>query len=393
MTPRNSFQGFSSLAGALRVVPGAQPPHALLSTRRDWAPRLAKGQVAAALPNLMASTFNLCSQAHRLCARLAIQAVAPLWRDTPPDVARSLRVETAQEHIRRMALDWPRLLSGTGAELAFARIAHDTVRRCPLFASDPNPDSWPATLDWLQREWLQMPAAVWEAQWRADGVSWLTAWTRRREGWLASLLCDAAAPDEVALVDPKAALPAPASEADARTLARLLSTQPGFALAPTWNGACAHTGCWTRQASSRPITPMTPMTPWELLGRRLSELIRLCLEGTGSQHAPDTLSFGAAQTGESQALAWVEMARGLLVYRVELHRAQGPATIVSCQVVAPTEWNFHAHGVVARHIATLDADQPAELLDRKVRMLMAAFDPCVPFEVLCARSSAEVSDA
>lgn len=390
MTAPYALEGFSSLAGALRAVPGAQPPLALQSSRRDWASRLAAGQSAAALPDLMAGVFNLCSRAHRLCSRLAIQASAPLWRDTPQEVARSLRAETTQEHIRRVALDWPRLLSENRSEGAFAQMALDTLRRCPLFASDGNAGAWPHTLAWLQGEWLQMPAEVWEAHWRAGGVSWLTEWARCSEGWLAGLLRETVALDEVAWVDPTLAFPAPASDADARTFAGLLRTQPGFALAPTWNGDSAHTGCWTRLTSSRSTAPMTSR---ELLGSRLSELVRLCLEGAGKALDAETLSFGAAQTGENQALAWVEMARGLLVYQVEIQWTQGSAKVVSCQVVAPTEWNFHAHGVVATHIAGLDVSQSAALLDRKVRMLMAAFDPCVPFEVLFMHSSAEVSDA
>ena len=63
--------GMANLAGSLCVVPGARPPCALQSSRRDWASRLAVGQTAAALPGLLASVFNLCSQAHRLSAVLS----------------------------------------------------------------------------------------------------------------------------------------------------------------------------------------------------------------------------------------------------------------------------------------------------------------------------------
>ena len=101
----------SSLAGSLRVAPGAPLPLALQSSRQDWAPRLARGQAVSALPGLMASLFNLCSHAHRLCAQLAIEAAAPGLLPAPQQVAQRLRTETAQEHIRRIGLDWPRLLA------------------------------------------------------------------------------------------------------------------------------------------------------------------------------------------------------------------------------------------------------------------------------------------
>jgi coenzyme F420-reducing hydrogenase alpha subunit len=73
------------------------------------------------------------------------------------------------------------------------------------------------------------------------------------------------------------------------------------------------------------------------------------------------------------------MARGLLVHQVEVD----PATqrVLSCRVVAPTEWNFHPHGMVAQRLARLDPDQPAAELARRVHLVLAAFDPCVPFGI------------
>jgi hypothetical protein len=59
-----------------------------------------------------------------------------------------------------------------------------------------------------------------------------------------------------------------------------------------------------------------------------------------------------------------------------------PARVAACRVLAPTEWNFHPQGVVAQCIAALDGSQPAEDTERRVRLLMAAFDPCVPFDVM-----------
>ena len=123
----------SSLAGSLRVAPGASLPLALQSSRQDWAPRLARGQAVSALPGLMASLFNLCSHAHRLCSQLAIEAAAPGLLPAPSQVAQRLRTETAQEHIRRIGLDWPRLLA-TDAQGSWATLAQAALQACPLLA-------------------------------------------------------------------------------------------------------------------------------------------------------------------------------------------------------------------------------------------------------------------
>jgi hypothetical protein len=186
MTHATPVNGMSSLAGALRIAPGAPLPLALQSSRQDWAPRLARGQAASALPGLLASLFNLCSHAHRLCAQLAIEAAAPGLLPTPQRVAQRLRTETAQEHIRRIGLDWPRLLSGGDGAL-FAAHAQAALRVCPLLApaGTAPADPWPATLEWLQEHLLQMPAATWQRAWQACGADWLLDWSHRHDGWLA----------------------------------------------------------------------------------------------------------------------------------------------------------------------------------------------------------------
>ena len=130
-----ALPGLQGLAGALRITPGAPPPHGLQSSRQDWAARLGHGVPAASLPGLMASLFNLCSHAHRLCSQLAIGAAAPGLLPPPSDVAERMRRETALEHIRRIGLDWPRLLA-TGSGEGAAPAAAAALRRCPQPAQD-----------------------------------------------------------------------------------------------------------------------------------------------------------------------------------------------------------------------------------------------------------------
>ncbi|MDP3131473.1 MAG: hypothetical protein Q8M78_00870 [Burkholderiaceae bacterium] len=398
--------GLVNLAGSLRVVPGARPPLALQSSRRDWAARLAVGQTAAALPGLLASVFNLCSQAHHLCAQLALNAAVPGVQATlpPSHVAQRLRTETAQEHIRRMGLDWPRLLA-TGATPAgatraaqaqpahptdLAAQAHAALPRCPLLHPAGQTDPWPATLAWLEHELLHMPATTWAHQWQAGGAGWLADWANRHTGWLAALLHAARTADDPVPLNPAEALHAHADGSNLQALAHALRTQPGFSLAPQWQGTCAHTGSWTRLNHPLPRLRPQPLTAWGLLGSRLAELVHLCLH---TPNQPEPLLHGAVQTGTHQGLAWVEMARGLLVHRVELDLSTGQPTVQACNVLAPTEWNFHPHGVVAQAIARLDANLPAAEAERRVRLLMAAFDPCVPFEMAAAPTPTETTHA
>jgi hypothetical protein len=370
-----SASALANLSGSLRVSPGAPVPHSLISSRQDWAARLGEGRLVETLPGLMAGVFNLCSHAHRLCSQLAIEAAAPGLLPAPDDVGERLRLETAQEHMRRIGLDWPTLLDAASGDGPAALTAAGTAMRgCPLLAHTAT-DRWTDAARWLHQALLGMPAADWLSAWDSKGADWLRIWSEQQEGidgggphWLAALVRHARDADTGETIDAGTALRLHADpEQHMHALDAALASTPGFALHPQWQGSCAHTGSWTRLNMPN---PPAPLTPWALLGSRLAELVRLCLSG-----APG-LAWGTVSTRPGHGLAWVEMARGLLVHQVTLDGAR--ARVSSCRVLAPTEWNFHPMGEVAQQVSRLDAEAPDG--DRQLRLLMAAFDPCVPFE-------------
>lgn len=365
------------LAGRLQVHPGAPLALALQSSRRDWAGRIGQGQPATALPGLLAALFSLCGHSHRVCAGLAISAARPGAGPAPSDVAQRLRLETAQEHVRRIGLDWPRLLGATDRSPTTAALR--ALQACPLLRPvAAGHDPWPAALEWLQQECLHMPAATWLRAWQACGADWLLDWCTRHGGWLPTLVRGAREADSGRALDMARGLRVHADDSSLRTLAAALSLKPGFALQPLRHGDRAHTGPWARLRSD---DDGLTLTPWGLLGSRLAELVRLCLpEGPGQ--GSGWLCHGALRIADGEGLAWVEMARGLLVHQVVIDppASDTPARVRACRVLAPTEWNFHPAGEVARRISALDTTLPPSLQQRQLHLLMAAFDPCVPFE-------------
>ncbi|MES9847278.1 MAG: hypothetical protein ABW145_02715, partial [Candidatus Thiodiazotropha sp.] len=50
------------------------------------------------------------------------------------------------------------------------------------------------------------------------------------------------------------------------------------------------------------------------------------------------------------------------------------------QIVAPTEWNFHPRGVVARGLLSLPA-QEIDALKRHADLFINAVDPCVGYRL------------
>ncbi|MFT7774478.1 hypothetical protein [Roseateles sp.] len=356
-----------ALTGVLRLRPGQARPRSVENRRPDLAEALVRGKPAGDVPGMLGSLFSLCGHAHRLCARMALDAAAGKTSPGMPGAERSLQCETLCEHVRRIGLDWPAALALPASRDAIAASALKSLRACPALrgADAPLPD----TRRWLERQLLAMPAQDWLERWNRE-PGWWAEWSAAGSGWLQRLVREArpAADWPVAAAEP---LHAHAGAVSLRQLARSLSEDAGFTRRPRWQDDCAETGSWTRlNDAARAL----PATPWQRLGARLAELVRLTLPDAPG-HGGGWLSFGAQPIAAGEGLAWVEMARGLLV-----HYACLDGVVAGYRVLAPTEWNFHAEGAVARALEGLAPTRDLEAQHR-IAALMAAYDPCVRFEV------------
>jgi Ni,Fe-hydrogenase III large subunit len=130
------------------------------------------------------------------------------------------------------------------------------------------------------------------------------------------------------------------------------------------------------------------VSAWWRLGGRLADLARLCLPDDAREaHGRHVLQHGSLPgPGEGSALSWIEMARGTLLHWVWLDGADQQSTVRTCQVIAPTEWNFHRDGPVARLLSTLS---PGPWTQRDAALAVAAWDPCVPFVIDPADTSTD----
>jgi hypothetical protein len=353
------------LTGVLQVRPGRQRPAALSGMRPDWAATLARGRAASALPDTLAALFSLCGQAHRLCAGAAVGAA--LGREyASAAAARPLRAETVREHLRRVLLDWPGQLAP-----AASHDAQQALAGCPAFRAGTDD----ATLArWAERHLVGQPLAQWlDERERDAGAAW-ARWCAG-DGWLPRLMRDvcrhAGTP-----VTAGVALRIHADEDGVRRLADALRDDATFTRRPRVLGACAETGSWTRLNDSGPM----PRSASERLAARVAELVRLLLPDAPARAGTQWLCSGALPLAPGEGIAWVEMARGLLVHHVVLDGGQGDARVEHCRVLAPTEWNFHPDGAVAQALEALPDDGSPDTL-RRVSALMAAYDPCVRYEL------------
>lgn len=371
----------ADLGGALLVRPGRLRPHNLVSTRPDLTDLLTRGKPAAALADILGSLYSLCGHAHRLCAQRAVAAARGRGDADERNAAGALQLGSLREHLRRLCMDWPRQLAVSSHREALAAQAMSQLQHCPAFVAPLLPsnttagEAIPGLLDWLQHAVLRMPASQWLARWERDPQAWSIEWAGQSEGWLAELFRGMPAVADRVL--PAADLEPHAGAASLRELADALQESPAFVRQPLWRGACAETGPWNRL--NRPAGPRLD-SPRLRLGARLAEAVRLALPDGARRSGAQWLASGSLALGPGEALAWAEMARGLLVHHVRLDNQGDAARVDSCRVLAPTEWNFHPAGALAAALERLSAEV-APTRQREVALLMAAYDPCVPYEI------------
>lgn len=376
-----------ALAGEYQLRPGDRP--AVVGQRpvlgAGQLGQLLRGQHGDEVTRSLGSVFTLCAHAHRRTASLALAAALdPSHALKPASQPVHLWLETARDHLRSMALDWPQRLPEAhvgGPDLQW-------LRDCPVTLKSPRTalDAAAALAQLVQlRHWLEQlmlgrSISQWLHDWEAPETfaDWCQSkaadWPPARflHDWypLASQLHIPAHGLQVLHQDPDQ------QSQHLTGLARAMAQTPEFAQYPTWQGQCAENGPWTRQRQG-PQQDGAPRSAWWRMCARWLELLALA---DAASHPDDSamplLSSGALWLAEGQALGWCEMARGLLLHWVQLDRQGG---VQDYRVLAPTEWNFHPQGALAQAVAAL---KPHDRL--AAAMLAAAFDPCVNCSVVGA---------
>jgi Ni,Fe-hydrogenase I large subunit len=77
-------------------------------------------------------------------------------------------------------------------------------------------------------------------------------------------------------------------------------------------------------------------------------------------------------TASGAGLGIVECARGRLVHRV----AVAVGRVTDYKILAPTEWNFHPEGPLARGLAGAGVGS-GTAIDQAIGLFVTALDPCV----------------
>ncbi len=356
------------------------------SSRPTNLSRLLCGRPVAEVLSRIPGLFSVCGTAQscagvRACEQALGRAAEPATESLRDAL---VRMETAREHLWRILLDWPGFLDEPPDRRAMAEASalQQTFRRTLAPSNDlftlgasaerSNTMAAPAVVTKLGRLLEQsvfaMPPEVWItlddeeslSEWAAEGESSAARLCQRvlEAGWAGLGRSD---------ITPLPELPAGA------LAARL--AEPGFNAVPDWNGAPHETGPLARQARRPLIRELSARHGNGLITRLVARLLELALLPTQiARQGPAEVSPPVLTP--DQGLAQVEAARGRLVHQVALAQE----ALVAYRILAPTEWNFHPQGAVARGLATLGGGDRASL-DRQARLLINAVDPCVDFRL------------
>lgn len=369
-----------SLAGQYLLHPGRQP--SIIGSRPVMGGarlgRLLRGQQGESVVQMLGSVLTLCAHAQRRTARMVLGAAQQQEHaHVAPESTRLLQLETARDHLRAMALDWPQRQTGATANPAMLQ----WLAQCPVPLAAPSQALAPeqaatqqAQLQaWLESTVLQMPISQWFTNFRGEDA--FATWCAEAAQRAAPLQCLAAWHTTARRLQPPTrtldVLDANGAQQaeQLRAIAQELCANPDFALQPLWLGACAESGAWSRLRHRQ--APGDGFSAWSRLQARWVELLELALGPVEPQ--PTLLHSGALPLGAGQAIAWCEMARGLLLHWVQLdeeHRVQ------DYRVLAPTEWNFHPDGALAEALSQLDPHDATAAW-----CLASAYDPCVECSV------------
>lgn len=375
-----------TISVALGLSDGKVARVAIRSTRLTSAARHFAGKKPEDVARLLPMVLSLCGHAQREAALAAMEAALGIRPSAAQLAARRLisLAEAVADQGLCILRDWP-AMAGEPAELAEAR-ALKLAMHGVAKALYPDGDQYRIGGGTLHPDRRALRRALFEAEGivagaifgmppdqALSGLGTFLSWTSRRHAPACRLMGEVIGSGQ-AEFGRSAFIPMPAS-GPSDLAARLAGDGDGaYCAAPDSQGRVFETGPLARH-SCHPIVESLLARWGNGLAARLAarlvalhsalrEMHALMQDLTEEEEAPSP-----ALDGSGSGTGVVEAARGLLAHRVEIDNGM----LTRYQILAPTEWNFHADGPLARSLAGAAAQD----IERRAALLVAALDPCV----------------
>ena len=357
------------------------------STRPFAAARVLAGRTPQDAATTAPLLFSICGRAQGAAAAAALdaamEAAAPAESAARHELA--VRLETIQEYLWRLLIDWPKAMDGAPAvaTVAVARQHVATLLALPATAARSERGDAAKALSALAAEhvygtspsaWLGLVDTAALEAWARDG--------RTVPARLSAAL-DAVAPglgrSDVAL------MPEPDRTALLDSVVPALRREPAFGRAPDWAGSPVETGALARSRAHPLVAALLQRDGNTVRTRMTARLVELAELVAGLQDDTTTARSKpwvlALPLAPGEGLGAVQTARGLLLHRARV--ADG--RVAGYEIVAPTEWNFHPRGALVRGLEAVETSAE-DVLARCARLAVQALDPCVACSVEIGRA-------
>lgn len=368
----------------LVVAPGSIRTVEVRSTRPFAAARVLAGRFPAEAVALAPRLFSICAQAQGAAAAGAVGAAVGALPDPDSSTARerTVRLETIQEYVTRLLIDWPRA-AGVAPDPAPVAEARRVI--APWLDPAKAVSSTLATADLADalgtiasRNVYGIAPADWLA---ALAPASFIAWLDRAATLPARLLRDLVVEAPALGACDVGLFPVLRAEELGASLANELRSEPDFEQAPRLSGTPRETGALARSADHPVLAALIERHGRSAAARMTARLIELARLIATLRDAPADAAVRSTVLDEGEGLGIVETARGVL-----LHYVRVAGTVVErYRIVAPTEWNFHPQGALVRGLTGAAAANDAEA-ERIARIAVHALDPCVGFSVEVAHA-------
>ena len=332
--------------------------------------------------------FSVCSTAQSTAAVVCCEQALEL--DTKPQHKlirqRLVEMESIREHLWRILLDWNEFIVGTPDKTNMSNILSFQQYHKQAITGGASPFQINPTFFKIDHkkiieiqqqlkqtlklklfgidteEWLKIDTIEQFDKWLRQGQTITTKMLQKiqESGWNSSGSCR---------INP---LPKQLEQIELE----MQLTNPEYVEQPLWKQHPCETSALTR-TTSKLIQKLKKEYGNGLLVRqiaKLTELAHLVLK-------VDQLEYSKEDCDESEhitpntGIAQVEAARGRLIHKVKI---QGDR-VEQYQILAPTEWNFHHDGVVARALNSLNKNSTD--LQNEAELIIKAIDPCVDYKL------------
>jgi len=339
------------------------------STRPQIASRLLVGRSADDARNIVPSLYSVCARAHAVAADVALDAALarPSVATNVETATLAVALEAVGEHMKSLLFDWPRALGRQPNASAVVRARrHVQAMQPDVAVADA------CALESIAAEFIYgMRPSRWAALATVDALhGWLDDASVEPALILAAIL------REHALLGASDVLPMPAVDPITLRdpLSALLASAADFERYPTWSGAPMETGALARQQSQALVRAVVAAFGNGVVARIVARLVELALllQDLTQKATVRWPAIEICTDASGAGVAAVQTARGTLLHRACVRNDR----VSEYRIVAPTEWNFHPDGALAKGLRGCRACDEDDLRSRAT-VAVHALDPCV----------------